>query len=374
MWLGLPPSSSGEVQRTEEHLLQQIDDAIAERQSTFSKTDALKLPAVRRAVDLICTIGASFYPETHVDGIVGPNPPIVARPDPLRSRNDWTVLVLRSLVQWGNAYLLTGDSREYAIVLDPDAVDVDNSNPIAPLYRWQGNEYRQGQGFYHIRIGQEPGEAKGTGPLDATLPQLAVIASADNYASAFFGSNGIPHTVLTTDLKVTADEAKALRDAYIASRSSVSGVAALSQGYAVNFPSADPERAQMLESRDWGVTQVARLFGIPGPLLLVSGQSGSLTYTNVSQLVQSFARQTVLPMYLAPVEAMLTDLVSDPAAVVRYSTDELARTNVLDRVAAYQGFTGMGAMTAEEVRAAEGWDPTAPVDITPMQPVPEGLP
>jgi phage portal protein BeeE len=117
--------------------------------------------------------------------------------------------------------------------------------------------------------------------------------------------------------------------------------------------SLSPVEAQLVEMRRFGVAEVARLAGIPGPLLLVELAGSSLTYQNISQVAIEFARATLAPLYLAPIEETLSDLLPRGWAV-RADLDELFRADLPTRWDAYRVGVDGGWMTADEVRAVEG--------------------
>ncbi len=327
---------------------------LAQRMSDFTVRDAVKMPSVRRAVDIISSVGASFDPLAYEGVQRIDTPRIAARPDPFRSRADWVKLNIVSLIETGEAFWRIGDG--YVIVLDPERIEITDEQALQPTY-WLDGEQIAPDTLRHIRIGQRPGKAHGTSPLAEALEYLAILHAQELYAGRFFQSNGTPHTVLTTEQALDGTQAAALRDAYIAARATT-GVAVLSRGFGAEFPATDPERAQLNEARDISNTVIARLLGIPGPLLLTSGTGGTLVYQNVSQLVTSLARQTILPLYLEPIEAALTDLLPR-GQTVRFSVEELQRVDIGDKVAVYAQLLTLGLVTREQVVADLGLDPAS---------------
>ena len=93
----------------------------------------------------------------------------------------------------------------------------------------------------------------------------------------------------------------------------------------------DPESSQLLETRKHGALEVARGLGIfPAELLLAELGGSSLTYQNVADALMTFARVTLQPVYLAPIEEALSDLVPATQAV-RLNTSELERLGTAQR-------------------------------------------
>lgn len=348
-------SPTPEYQRSE--VSDVIAQALAERMDAFTVQDALAMPSVRRAVDLITTIGASFEPVAlDPDGArMAVQPSVVRKPDPFATRYDWTLQVLRSLVETGDAFLREGEG--YTIVLDPDDVDVaweDDRTKLRRTYTWQGQDVTAQ--VRHVLIGHGPGDLTGTSPIEQCLDQLAVLDAQERYAEQWFRSGGVPHTVLTSEWDMSPAETKGYKDAYVTARQDGTGVAALAKGYGVSFPGSDPESSQLTDSRDFANTSVARLLGIPGPLMLVQGGSaGSITYANSAGLVLAFARQTLLPMYINPLQAALSERVRGS---VEYSVGELKRVDITERIAALGALQAMGIVDEREIALALGMDPS----------------
>jgi phage portal protein BeeE len=113
----------------------------------------------------------------------------------------------------------------------------------------------------------------------------------------------------------------------------------------------------MTETREAGVATVARLLGIPAPLLLVSLGGASITYANVSQLYAEFHRSTVIPLYLSAIEAVWSDLVPRTSSV-RFDLGELGRLDVEARWGTYQVAADLGVLTAEDIARREGIVPS----------------
>jgi phage portal protein BeeE len=84
----------------------------------------------------------------------------------------------------------------------------------------------------------------------------------------------------------------------------------------------------------------------------------------------TFARVTLQPVYLAPVEEALSDLLPGTQAV-RFNTSELERLGTAARWDAYAAGIAAGFVTPAQVDRWEGWDRSAPIPIpAPLAPTP----
>jgi HK97 family phage portal protein len=375
------PSDPGSFERAEV-VTGPIEDAIAaairDRAASFLLRDALALPPVARGIDLITTIGASFAPIEYTDGAASPiQPRFIRQPDPFRTRQDWLSMLLLELVTEAEAFLLLGEWLEgypsHAIVLPHDEVGIGwDDRRFQPVYEWRGRTLVHGQDIWHVAINRRPGELHGRSVLRDALPYLATVAAAEEFAALSFGSGGVPTTVLRVANRMTQDEAKALKASWANSRadSALTGEpAVLSGGIEAVFPDRDPQSMQLQEARGYGATVVARLLGIPAPLLLAETSGASITYANVAAVVALLAKMTIVPKYLGPVEAALSAIVPRTKAV-RFSLSELLRADVATRYSVYGQAITSGIMSAEEIRALEGMAPTPPTRQPAYDPAP----
>lgn len=338
-------------------------EAIGERQATFSLNEALRLPAVNRGVALICSTAAQFNALAYRDGqVASVQPRIVVKPDYFNSRYDFIYQTVYGLVTKGNAFWKMGDfdpesgKPRTAMVVDPADVSVQwDERRILPVYTWRGVPMARNRDIKHISIGRRPGELLGRGPLGESLDALSVVADAEDFASGFFESGGIPMTVLKAIASLAPGEAEEAKRQYMAGR--VYGEpAVMSQGWELMFPSTDPQKAQMQEARAYGATIVARLLGIPAPLLHVETSGSTIVYQNTASAIENLTKVTVQPQYLAPIEQAWSDLVPS-TQVVRFDLGELMRTDINGRMEVYKNAIDSGIMTAQEARAFEGWGP-----------------
>jgi HK97 family phage portal protein len=355
-----------------------IAAAIAQRASTFTLEEALALPPIARAVDIIVSLGSSFAAQEYTAGSSSPDQPrVIRRPDPFRSRQEWQSQVLWELVTEGEAFLLLGSWLEgypsHAIVLPAGEVLVQHdSRRFLPTYTWRGRQLRHGVDIYHVSINRRAGQLHGRSVLKRALTYLGILAAAEEYAASSFASGGVPSTVLKVAGKLTRAEALELRQQWAESRrnATITGEPAVAgSGVDVIFPDVDPQRMQLTEARSQGATSVARLMGIPGPLLLAETSGASVTYSNVDAIADQVVKLTILPLYLAPVEAALSDLVPRTKAV-RFPLGELTRADVSTRFNVYAQALGLGVLSVAEVRGLEGWPAAAAIDSPTYDPTP----
>jgi phage portal protein BeeE len=348
-----------------------IARAIEDRIAAFSLADALQLPSVMRAVDLLCSQAAALQPTVLVDGLpMDPQPRLVTRPTPWagETRHDFVYGTVYSLlagpVQGGDAYWLTIDRDDHGtatalLLLDPaEVVPRWDDARLHRLYSWRGVD-QDPRDITHIRIGARPGELHGRSPIVACLGRLAIIGAAETYAAGFFASGGIPEVVIHSGTQLDKNEAIDLRNQYIGEGERFP-VRVVSGDLALDFPGADPERSQMAQTRAYAATEVARLLGIPAPLLLVETSGSSITYSNSQAALTQLYRETLFPTYLDPIQLAWSDLTPRTQSV-RFDPRELLAADAITRAAIEGQYVAMGVLDPTEVRVLEGWPADEPI-------------
>ena len=363
---------------SESDLEGQIAYAVAERELGLS--DWLSIPAVARARQLIVSLFAELEPVALRDGYqLAEQPRVLQRPAPEITRQEWLAQLGGSLFDHGNAALwlpATGRNAagwpELAPVIPWEDVSVRwaDSSRMARRVSWAGRELVPGRDVQLISIDRPAGELVGRSPLRAIEPALVRIIAAELYAADWFENGGIPSITLKYAGKLTDAGADNVRDRWIEHHTNRTP-AVLPLGWDLQETTADPNTSQLLEPRKYGALEVARGLGIfPAELLLAELGGSSLTYQNVADALMTFARITLQPVYLAPCEEALSDLVPSTQAV-RINTSELERLGTSARWAAYATGLGAGFITPEQVDRWEGWQRDAPLPIpAPFAPTP----
>jgi len=368
-WLGGPSESD---------LGGQIEYAVASRELGLG--DYLSIPAVARARQLIVSLVAELEPVALRNGYpLESQPAVLNRPAPEITRQEWLGQLAGSLFDHGNAALWhPATSRnatgypDLAIVLPWDELTLRwaDSSRLARRVAWADRELVPGRDVTLLSIGRHAGELEGHSPLSSIEDALARILAAELYAGDWFENGAVPSVTLKYDGVLTDTGAEAVKTRYVENHRDHSP-AVLPKGWDLKETSGDPGSSQLLETRAYGALEVARGLGIfPAELLLAELGGSSLTYQNVADALMTFARVTLQPVYLAPIEEALSDLVPGTQSV-RMNTSELERLGTAQRYAAYAVGLGAGFITTEQVDRWEGWDRAAPLPIpAPFAPTP----
>jgi len=199
---------------------------------------------------------------------------------------------------------------------------------------------------------------------------VSLQAAAANYATAPH-----PHAILVNHgADLDAPEIAALLDEWEAARQTRS-VGYLNDVVEYETHGWNANELQLVEAREHAALEVARLFGLPADALDATG-SGSMTYANVVDR----RRDTLeaLRPWLTVVEQTLSldDRTSRPAGVavpygvrVRFDVDAYTRDDPQTRMTTWEAAIRSGALTLDEVRAAE---PLAATNSAPAPALPAG--
>jgi HK97 family phage portal protein len=343
-------------------------------------TDYLALPSVHRARQLITSIVAELEPVAYRNGYpLEEQPRILTRPAPEITRHEYLEQLAASLVDHGNAVLwqpVSGRNAagwpEVSVVLPYEEVHVRwaDESRLSRRYRWRERELFPGRDVIHIAIDRRAGELEGISPFAAISESLIRLVAAEIYAGDWFTTGAVPSVTLKYEGILTDKGADDVKARWIENHRDHSP-AVLPKGWDLKETGADPQASQLLETRRWGVSEVARGLGIfPPELLLSEGAGSSLTYQNIAEALMTFVRVTVQPVYLAAIEEGLSDLLPSTQAV-RMNTSELERLGTLQRWTAYGIGMDKGFVTPEQVDRWEGWDRTRPEPLpAPLAPTP----
>jgi HK97 family phage portal protein len=317
---------------------------------------------VQLLADVISTMPVDAYRQGSRDP-VEPKPSILVAPAAGTPMHDWLAQVVRSLLLAGNAWgIITSragaglrPAQIELIAAHRIAVQVDTDGTVT--HRLDGREVDRDD-LWHLRAYPTPGALLGLSPIGYAAQSVGVGLAAEQFGAKFFGDNGTPSGVLTSDQRLTVEQAAELSERWHAKFGSRRGAerhtAVLGSGTQWQAVSVPPEESQFLDTQRFTVQQVCRLFGVP-PEMLGADSGNSLTYANVEQRSLDFLTYTVGP-WLTRLETALTDLVAR-GTFVKFNSGSLLRTDLKSRYESYEIGLRAGFLTFDEVRQLEDREP-----------------
>jgi HK97 family phage portal protein len=295
--------------------------------------------------------------------VYGSVPDWVNKPNTESTRMEFLEQVLASLNLRGNAYILTvrddmGDVIELYCI-NPESVRIVRKGPNEPLvYEVTIKEYDPAGGTYtqdynqkvmtltkdellHIPLFKLPGSFYGLGPIEAARITLGAVMAADTYAASYFGNAANPGGIIEVPGELTEDRA--------------GKIGVLTGGAAFKPLALNAQDAQLLDSRRFGLEEVARLFRVPISLL-GHPVAGAMSFASVEAQNLSFVQHSLRPL-LERIEQALSSLLPEKDGFVKFNLDALLRGTTIERYDAYTKGLREGFLSLNDVRSVEDLSP-----------------
>jgi HK97 family phage portal protein len=350
---------------------------------TASVGEALSVPAIFAGVSLIANTIGTLSLEAYRKGILMSQedaPRLIQRPNPFTTlrvflRDTAYHLVTRGEAWWYIAARDPIDGSPLSLYPVPPweiTVAENDSNRLRPEIKWSDRTIPNDD-IRHITY--LPGrDLRGSGPLQECGAAVSVAVEAQQWAANFF-SGSIPSIVGTTDQDMTEDELVAMDRQWNEKPPNMPRW--LTNGLELSDSPFDPAKAQLNESRQHNVGDVARMLNMPGSLLEYQMSGSSLTYRNDEGIWTDFARRCLSPHYLEPMEQEMSDLLTR-STVARFNLKQLLRADAKTRMEVHKTAIEAGIYDAATAAIEEGYAPGAvdfaPVPFAPPQAVPTLLP
>lgn len=256
------------------------DQTIFETQSSayVDYNTSLTVNAVWACVSLISDTVSASPVDTYVrrDGIAypyRPRPAWVGKPDAMIPSVAFWQQTMTSLLLDGNAFVrLFRDSKGEILsmmVLNPLAVKITRNSFGKKLFTYTGedNKVLTTDDVLHIAGSVLlPGELRGKSPIDTLKENIGLAISLESFAARFFGQGTLTQGVIEYPGALTAEQAENLAKSFDRQhkgfrRAHKTGI--LSGGAVFKPTTIANDQAQMIDSRQLAVEDVARAYRVP---------------------------------------------------------------------------------------------------------------
>ena len=312
----------------------------------------LSVPGLWRGVTLISdTIGALPIHAYRGDQRIEPMPPILERPYPNETRIETMSAIAASLVIHGNYVAVLGDigANGYPESLYPVSASRVHVDRIEGRLSYKINdELFDGERVMHIKNFAMPGQIVGVGIVAAQRQGIGSALAMQEYAAKYFDGGAQPTGILYSDnADLSQDEADMLKAVWMRHYGGTSREpAVLNASTKFEQLSDNAKDSQLVESREFSLTEIANMLGLPGYYL--GAPNSSRTYSNVEQEQLQFLRG-ITPL-LTRIESAFTDLLPR-GQYAKFNTDALLRSDTLTRYQAHKIALESGFLTVDEVRS-----------------------
>lgn len=337
-----------------------------------SGENALRIAAVYACVrlyaDTVSTLPADSF--IRIDGdrrAYRPKPAWLEEPSPGMTRADHVSQVMVSLLIDGNAFIHVlrngmGDVIDLT-VLDPTKVDIVRAPGGDVAYVVDQTTRLPSSDVLHVTEMRRPGQLRGVSRIEQVKETLGLAKALEEFASRFFSQGSITAGVIEHPGTLTEDQARQLVDGFEQHhrglrRAHRPGV--LAGGARFNKTGVDPEQAQMIQSRQMAVEDVARIFRVPAHMLGVT-TPGAMSYASVESNAIQWVRFSVVPI-VAKLEAAYSRLLPS-TAFVKFNLDSLLRGDTQTRYSAYSTGLQSGFMSINDIRRLEDMRPVDGGDV-----------
>lgn len=292
----------------------------------------------------------------------------------------WEAMVA-SLDLWGNAYsLITRNANRHVVsleTLNPEKMSVLRSKSGEITYKYDdgiNSTVFHEDDILHIK-GFTLDGLVGLSPIKYQAQSMGMQMDANSAASQEFKNNLKVGGFLKTGEKVLNDDQRArLRDnlATFGKAENAGKWMVLEAGMepatAANIR-INPQDAQLLESRYFGIEEICRTFGVP-PQLVYHTDKASSWASSLEQMNLGFLTYSLRPV-LVRIEQTIARKLLSPADRIKYrpkySVEGLLRADSAGRAGFYSQMINNGVMTRNEVRKLEDLPPHEGADQLTVQ-------
>lgn len=288
---------------------------------------------LRLRADLISTMPVDAFRRVAGVQVEMTKPPVLVNPGGAKvDITEWLYSSQVDLDRSGNdvgiVTALDGYGKPARIELVPLS-DVTGRGKGGEIVEWKiGSKTYTPAEVWHEKQFTVPGMPFGLSPVMYAAWSIGGYLSAQQFALDWFEKDANPSGVLqsTTNDVIGSEVAQDMKDRF---KESVAGRDLFVTGKAWEYKpiAADAGAAAFLEQMRYGVTDIARFFGVPGDMIDAEGGSSTITYANVTQ-----RNLQLLVLNLGPAivrrEKALSRLLPEPR-FVKFNTDAVLRLDPL---------------------------------------------
>lgn len=204
--------------------------------------------------------------------------------------------------------------------------------------------------IWHVK-GMSRDGLYGLNPLRFARDAIGATIATGDHAAKFWAKGGRPSTVLKTESKVSPEDKGKIRADWTNIYAGLDAelVAVLDQGLSADFLSHDMKSSQYLETRQFQVVDLARVWGVPPHLIFDLSKA---TFSNIEQQSLEFVIYHLGPHYERFGQAA-TRQFADDGLYFEHLTDALVKGDLKSRMEAYWLQRQMGIANANELRRRE---------------------
>ncbi len=278
----------------------------------------------------------------------------------------WRLVMVQQAIIHGNAYAeIERNNSNQVIALWPlrsSDMEVLRASDGQLVYRYSnesgGVSYLQPNDVFHLPNFHTKDGIVGQGVVGYGRDVLGIQIAADQMASGIFHNSGIPSGLLKHPSKLSDEAYKRLKDSWAEQQGGrkSGGTSLLEEGMTYEAINIDPETLQFLQSRQFGVLEIARFLGVPPTKLF---DVTAATYSNVENANLEVATDT-LDSWATNLEMEADVKILNYRYGGRFTDIDLYaifRGDMKTRSDYFKTMMSIGSMTPNQIRSREGMPP-----------------
>ena len=349
------PTQSAPVEAASAYLPlneQNINAPLFSSSTVATRDEAMAIPSVARARNIICSTVAAFEIEVwqKSTGLTIDPPRVINQPDPrVPGANVWS-WIAEDLLFYGFAYLRVTDRYaedgrvRAAERVAPSRVTVRTNSIGTEIVGYYIDGISVPNEDIKVFMGMDEGllnRAGQTLKAGAWLERVALT----------YAREPAPLTVIkSSGTAMPADRIRSLLDSWSRARKERS-TAFLNADVMIEKLGFNPSEIQLNEARQYISVELARAVGIPAWFLSSDPQSN--TYSNAINQRRDLIDYSLRPMMTVIEQRLSQNDFLPSGQYARYDLDDFLRGNPLERAQVYQILNGIGAMSIDEIREEE---------------------
>ncbi len=221
----------------------------------------------------------------------------------------------------------------------------------------KGVLFMRPENIFHLRNFQNLDALSGQGVVGYAGETLGISLGANRFANSLFANSGMPSGSINVTGKLSQDASERIKEGWQSASAGrkTGSVVVLEEGTTFSPITFAPDVLQFIESRKFGIPEIARFLGVP-PTKLYSQEQA--TYNNNEQDNLSVVNDT-LSAWATNIEneADVKLLGKDIKHHTEMDLFEVAKGDMKTRGAYYKDMMSVGAITPNQIRKAEGRPP-----------------
>ena len=352
-----------------------FDGAASKTGIAVTEDSAMRLSAVFGAVRVISETIASLPWEVKQDAgdstrsaSAHPINKLIHHPNGMMTDFNFREVCQAHLCLHGNAFIAIRRNEAgqpvKLIPVHPDRVEVKVYKDEKFYTIDQGKETFDDTEMIHI-LGLSFDGIIGKSVIEAARESIGLGLAADQFGGSFFGNGANVSAVLTHPGRLSDDAYKRLMASWQRRYSGMDNshkTAILEEGMNLQKVSISPQESQFLETRKFGVEDIARFFRIP--LAYLGSLENSSTRANIEEQGIQFQRNTVLPWVKRWESEFNRKLFpGQEDYFIRMNMDGLLRGDISSRYSSYAVARQWGWLSVNDIRKHESLEPIDGGDI-----------